>query len=229
VEHALDPEILDFCMCWNIVPHVESVDEACSGSESDSSPSEDEDVECLGMFEEIVKQLDLNKFSVILKEAQQVALAAEQAKPLQRPYMGHSQMTKYHHKKLCTDLASKGFLPVDQFIKWAEAKRQAARTIHEESEESSDDLCEIISSTDREQGHTSTCDALDSEAPIPRSMASSSAMLHVFRKEDEEGSDDLCEIISGTDHEQGHTSTHNVLDSEALIPRSVASSHAIKV
>jgi len=53
------------------------VDEACSGSESDSSPSEDEDVECLGMFEEIVKQLDLNKFSVILKEAQQVALAAE--------------------------------------------------------------------------------------------------------------------------------------------------------
>jgi len=80
-----------------------------------------------------------------------------------------------------------------------------------------------------DKAHTSTCDTLDSEAPIPRSMASSSAMVHVLCKEDEEGSDDLCEIISGTDHEQGCTSTHNVLDSKSLIPRSVASSHAIKV
>ena len=115
---------------------------------------------------------------------------------------------------------------MDQFIKWAEAKRQAARTICEESEESSDDLCEIISSTDREQGRTSTYNALDSEALIPRSMASSSAVLHVLCKEDEEDSDDLCEIISGTDHKQGHTSTCDVLDSEASIPRSVASSCA---
>jgi len=64
-------------MHWNIVLHVESVDEACSGSESNSSPLEDEDVECLGTFKKIVKQSDLNKFSVILKEVQQVVLAAE--------------------------------------------------------------------------------------------------------------------------------------------------------
>jgi hypothetical protein len=144
MEHALDQEILDFCKCQNIVP---SVDE--TSSDSDSSPPEEEGPECLDTFEEIVNQSDLNKFSTVLKEAQWVALAAERAKPSHRPYTGHLRSTKYRRKKLRIDLASKGFLPINQFMKWAEAKRQAARSqaLREESEESSDDVHEIHSST----------------------------------------------------------------------------------
>ena len=188
MEHALDPEILDFCAHQNIVP---SVDEASSGSESDSL--EDEDSECLGTFEEIAKQSELNKFSAILKEAQWVALATEHAKPSRRPYMGHSQLTQQHRKKLRTRLASQGFLPIDQFLKWAEAKRQTARSVHKEFEESSDE---------GGQGSVSVHNTLDSRCLVPGSVASSHATIHLLHKESEETSDDLHETHSNADCRQ---------------------------
>ena len=58
--------------------------------------------------------------------------------------------------------------------------------LREEDEESSDDLCEIISST--KAASVATVPWIH-EASIPRSMASSHAMVHVLHKEDKEDKD----------------------------------------
>jgi len=119
--------------------------------------------------------------------------------------MGHSQSTQQHCKKLRTRLASQGFLPIDQFLKWAEAKRQAARSICEEFKESSDE---------GGQGSVSVHNTLDSGCLVPGSVASSHAMIHLLRKESEETSDDLHETHSNADCRQDHISIHDASDFE---------------
>jgi hypothetical protein len=104
-------------------------------SDSDSSPLGKDDPECLDAFEEITEQSDSNEFNTILKEAQKIASAAEQRR--RGPYTGNSRATKYRRNKIRVDLASKGFLPINEFMSWAEAKRRRARSTREELEESS--------------------------------------------------------------------------------------------
>jgi len=58
--------------------------------------------------------------------------------------------------------------------------------LHKEDKESSDDLCEIISSA--KAASVATVPWIH-EALIPRSMASSHAMVHVLHKEDKEDKD----------------------------------------
>ena len=70
------------------------------------------------MFDEIVEQSDLDKFSETLKKAQMVTLEVERAQgTTQRTYTGRSQTTQYRHNKFHANLVSKGFLALalDEF------------------------------------------------------------------------------------------------------------------
>jgi len=178
-EHVLDPAILNLCKSRNIAP---SVDETGSGSDGNSGPSPlEDDPGRRDMFEEIVEQPDLDKFSATLREAQRVALATEGAKRV--TYTGRSRTTQYRRNKVRIDLASKGFLPVDEFMKWTKAKRQRARSIRDEPEENSG---ATHSSAGCGQGRIDNHDTLDTQVSVPSSVANARAfILHMLREEEE--------------------------------------------
>jgi hypothetical protein len=118
------------------------------GLDSDSSQSEDEGNGTLDTFDEIVEQSDLDKFSETLKKAQMVALEVERAQgTTRRTYTGRSRTTLYRHNKLRANLASKGFLGLDEFMKQTDSKRRHT-VVREESEESSLDSGHISSDPD---------------------------------------------------------------------------------
>jgi len=150
-----------------------------SGSDSDSSSLEEDDPGCLDAFEEITEQSDLDAFSTILKAAQKVALTAERKK--RAPYTGHSRATQYRRQKIRVDLASKGFLPIGEFMAWAEAKRRRARSTQEESEESPGE-----SSAAQSVGRISNHAAIDAEGSLSSGVANSCVLIHALREEEEE-------------------------------------------
>jgi hypothetical protein len=101
---GLDPDLRDFCQRQNI-PVVIDVD---------FSSSEDPD-----SSEEINEPSDLKVYSIFLKKAQKVGLESQsQCKVTFRKIYPEGFWTTWHcHKKFRADLASKGFLPLDEFLK----------------------------------------------------------------------------------------------------------------
>ena len=163
-------------LCWRIDD---------TGSDNDSDSSLEDEPGCLDIFEEIVEQSDLEKFSNILKKAQQVVVVVERAK--RAPYTGHLRATKYHCKKFHANFRSKGFLLLDEFMEWAKAKRQLSRSICNGSKESSSGSYNCAGyRQDHINVHT-----LDPKAPIPSSVASSHTLIYMLWEEEEKEFSDV--------------------------------------
>jgi hypothetical protein len=110
-----------------------------------SEDSEDSDVEILddGSDMDIYEESELMKFSRMLCDAQKRALAEEKAKGIkQKTYDGNSWATVYRRKRYWSDLAAQGYLPVPEFMKLIDARKEKDKLTElavEESEASSDD------------------------------------------------------------------------------------------
>ena len=89
---------------------------------------------------EICEETELMKFSRILHDAQQAALAVERAKRIKnKTYTGVLQTTAWHRKHHQGDLAAQGFLAVHEFMKMTNEPKEKKELAFEESQESSDD------------------------------------------------------------------------------------------
>jgi hypothetical protein len=116
-----------------------------------SEDSEDSDVEILddGSDTDIYEESELMKFSRMLCDAQKRALAEEKAKGIKRKtYDGNLRATVYHRKRYRSDLAAQGYLPVPEFMKLIDARKEKDKLTElavEESEASSDDDAVTVS------------------------------------------------------------------------------------
>ena len=200
------------------------------GLDSDSSQSEDEGNGTLDTFDEIVEQSDLDKFSETLKKAQMVALEVERAQgTTRRTYTGCSRTTLYRHNKLRANLASKGFLGLDEFMKQTDSKRRHT-VVREESEESSLDSGHISSDPDsdldlrgpqvaRACGCVGGHIGLDSRGP-QFARACGCIGGHIGLDSDSDSESRGPQVAQACGCVGGHSS----LDSEGNVPSSVAGS-----
>jgi hypothetical protein len=101
-ECVLDPELMDFCTHLHITPAVRKYNENNSDISNCSSDIED--------------KVALKKFTHTLQKAQIVALKKENRKK-REIYTKKSKNTLRHCKNDCIKLASKGFLPVNKFMR----------------------------------------------------------------------------------------------------------------
>src|SRR5712672_751754 len=91
-------------------------------------------------------------------------------------------MTQYRHRKLCNNLRSQGFLPIDEFLKRVEEKRQCTITIHEELEDGPDNSGTSQGRTDCAQSRINDCGSPDLGLSLPSVADSSScASVHVLQ------------------------------------------------
>ncbi|KAH9953875.1 hypothetical protein BC827DRAFT_1273089 [Russula dissimulans] len=139
------------------------------GNDTNSDLSSSEDHKCLDSFEEITEQSELKLFSIFLKKAQGVT----------------------SEKKICDDLISKGFLPIDQFMKRMKKRKF---TISDSEPPSS---CSVSGSGVSAQACAFQEEEEESnpglqELPSPYSIsggsrgASSHASVHTLQEEEEE-------------------------------------------
>jgi hypothetical protein len=125
----------------NCVPTIPNEDRFDSGS----SESEGFSVEIIDSGSDVETcETELEHFSRILRDAQKVALEEEKKKGKKRKtYTGASRTTLYRRKRFWDDLAAKGFLPIDEFMKQIQGQsgqnNKTRITLAEESEESSDE------------------------------------------------------------------------------------------
>ena len=104
---VLDPEITDFCSRLQITPVSREFH-----NEDDSDPS------VSNHSSDIEEESELKRFTQALQEAQIAALKREKDNKNKRGrYSKQSKKTQKRRKKLRIDLASKGFLPVDEYMR----------------------------------------------------------------------------------------------------------------
>jgi hypothetical protein len=143
---------------------------------------------------DIEEESELKKFTQALQMAQTIALNKEK-KRKRGMYSKRSKKTQKHRKQFRADLASKGFLPLDEYmsVKGIPVKKDKCTpepdkiTAREESESSSDEAIAL------DQAYTSVSSASEtgSEGPLPRNLHNARLRLtHHIRMESEESSGD---------------------------------------
>jgi hypothetical protein len=200
VEVPLDPDLRDLCESQSISSSV-AMDKLRN---SDSSFSEDDGD--LDSFEEIVEASDLKVFSIFLKKAHHAALEGQFTGASWKTYTGPSWLTWYRQKKLWTDLESKGFLLLDQFMKRMEKKKLTIAN-EELKDRPEDHSGPSQSSADRTRGGTNnhSSSELCSELSLPSSVANGSAhaLAHALQEEEEKNDSEpssLSNVASSRPH-----------------------------
>jgi hypothetical protein len=112
-----------------------------------SEPSCDGDSEghAADGLEQFNGESELERFSRVLREAQEKAQETERLKGKKRKaHTGHSHMTAYRRKRVRITLAKKGFLPVNEFLRQKKGRDDGValtavpQVVYEEAEESSE-------------------------------------------------------------------------------------------
>lgn len=182
----LDPELTGFCSRLHITPAQREF--------HDDDDDSDLDLPVSNQSSDIEDETELNRFMQALQRAQTAALK-KQKKNKRGSYLKHSKRTQKRRKLLRNELASKGFLPVDEYMSLKgipikndkltpEPDKIAAR---EESEEDSDEMNAL------EQAYTSISSASEeeSEGCLPGKLLNArSRLTHDARMESEESSPD---------------------------------------
>ncbi|KAI0275615.1 hypothetical protein BGY98DRAFT_991520, partial [Russula aff. rugulosa BPL654] len=109
-------------------PDTLDTDNAMPNNNGDDSEGSSSSIEILDgdRDTDICEETELAKFSRILRDAQKRAMEEEKAKGKKRKtYNGRSQKTAYRWKRVQRDHASKGFLPVDAFMKHTALQKNA--------------------------------------------------------------------------------------------------------
>ncbi len=108
LEHVLDPELMDFCSCHHIEPAIRDF--------NDDKDDSDPELPVSDQSSEIEEESALKKFTQAFQTAQIIALKKSN-KNKQGVYSKRSTDTMKWHKQVHLKLVSKGFLPVDEYIK----------------------------------------------------------------------------------------------------------------
>ena len=135
----------------SLLPQTKVLDEQHEPNTLDTDnvvPNEDDDdfegssVEILDGCSDtdIREESELTRFSRMLCEAQEKALAEEKVKGnKQKSYTGHSQATAYRQKQIQTDNAAQGYFPVHEFMRRIQLQKSEKKVTPSFKEESSDD------------------------------------------------------------------------------------------
>jgi hypothetical protein len=102
-------------------------------------------------------------------------------------------MTKYCHRKVCSNLASKGFLPLDEFMKQMEAKKQLTIGIREGFEDSHTGTSQ--GSTDCAPAHALCEEEEEEEEEEEAMVAVPVAVVAVAEEEEEDEDEDEDEVV----------------------------------
>ena len=108
LQSVLDPDLTDFCLRHHITPAFRELHE----DEDNSCP----DLCVSDQSSDIEDESKLKKFTWALQEAQIIALK-EEKRNKRGVYSKRSKKTLKRHKQVHINMMSKGFLPVDEFIK----------------------------------------------------------------------------------------------------------------
>ncbi len=102
----LDPDLMGFCSHLHIIPvDMEFHDDNYDGSDSS----------VFNQSSDIKEESKLKSFTQALQMAQTAALKKE-IENKRGPYSKKSKRTHRRHKQYCTELASKGFLSVSEYM-----------------------------------------------------------------------------------------------------------------
>ncbi|KAI0282647.1 hypothetical protein BC826DRAFT_974179 [Russula brevipes] len=159
-----------------------------SGIDSDY---EDLDSDIFDEPNDITEESELTKFSFFLQEAQRIALEVEKTHKKWNPYTGKSRSTLYHHKRSRRELSTKGFLPLDEFIRRKSTHKDGKLltiAVPLESEESSDDSLVPSPDNDRRTGEIN--DGTEAEHSCTSMTKIPHIPSHTLRQESEESSSD---------------------------------------
>jgi hypothetical protein len=104
----LDPDLTDFCSRLHITPATREF--------HDDQDESDQDLCVSDHSSDIEEETELKRFTQALRNAQITALKNKN-KNKRGTYSKHSKRTLRHRKQFRTKLASKGFLPVDEYIR----------------------------------------------------------------------------------------------------------------
>jgi hypothetical protein len=141
----LDPELTDFCLRLHITPAIREFHDDEGESDPDLS-NQSSDIE---------EESELKRFSEAFRMAQVTAMMKEN-KNKRGKYSKQSKKTMKRRMQVRIDLASKGFLPVDEFIKLKGNAKQCGtnaptsepdniiNAVREESEEGSDEANVLV-------------------------------------------------------------------------------------
>ena len=213
----LDPEITDFCSRLEITPANREFQFHDNEADSDLDPSVSDHTS------DIEKESELKRFTQALQRAQTVALKKEKENK-RGPYTKQSKRTQKRRQQLQIDFASKGFLPLDQYMSLksvpvkhdkltSELDEIAAR---EESEDDSDEP----NALDQEYTNISDTSDVEYKGNLPGTLHIARLHpTHHARMESEESSgDDDCNVVGdyarqcisednmqAVDHKETHT------------------------
>jgi len=141
----LDPELRDFCTCLHITPVAREFHDQKDESDPHLCVSDQS-----SGIEEESSLMALKTFSNAFRKGQVAALQKENKKKKGR-YSKQSKKTLQHRAQACDDSISKGFHPLDEYIRIKAKKKKLKEltqvtpeldnviNVREESEESSDE------------------------------------------------------------------------------------------
>ena len=186
----LDPELTDFCSRLHITPAIREFYDDEGESDLDIASNKSSDIE---------EELKLTQFTKALRMAQHTALKNEN-KNKGRKYSKRSKKTLQRRMQVRIKLASKGFLPVDEYIRLkGNVKKHngtgAALTpesdnvidlLQEESEEDSDEANMLAQATCA-YGNINNSSGVESEEILPHNVQL--RLRHHARMESEESTE----------------------------------------
>jgi hypothetical protein len=188
---VLDPDLTDFCSHLHITPAIREFHDDDNDSNSDlhvsDNPSDDD----------ITQESDLKKFTQALHDAQIAALKKE-TKKRRGSYLKNSKKTLKRKEKYHTEMASKGFLPLHEFMRLKGLAQEQVKhapepdktVVREESEEGSDNANGLDKDTCTSSS-VSDASEVEPEGNLPGTQRN--ALLHLThhaRMESEESSGD---------------------------------------
>ena len=186
---VLDPEITDFCLRLQITPVSR---EFHNEDDSDSSVS--------NHSSDIKEESELKRFTQALQEAQIAALKREKDNKNKRGrYSKQSKKTLKRRKKLRIDLASKGFLPVDEYMRRKGIPEKSNKptlesstiTLQEASEDSDEENGPDRDTCTYSSVNSASESEMESEESLPGNLNNVQFRLrHLACMESEESSED---------------------------------------